>query len=91
MSTTKRFINSVKDVKNLSVTPTDEELLYLYKYYKQANEGPCNTSQPSIFSFRERAKWNAWNSLGNMFKEDAMFEYTEYVESLIEKYGLVPY
>ena len=31
--------------------------LSLYGLFKQANQGPCNTSKPSIFNFADRAKW----------------------------------
>jgi acyl-CoA-binding protein len=31
--------------------------LSLYGLFKQANQGPCNMSKPSIFNFADRAKW----------------------------------
>jgi acyl-CoA-binding protein len=31
--------------------------LALYGLFKQANQGPCNTSKPSVFHFADRAKW----------------------------------
>lgn len=52
-------------------------LLEFYGLYKQATVGPCNTSKPGIFSMNARAKWNAWNDLGGMNKENAMQSYIE--------------
>lgn len=50
---------------------SDDLRLTFYKYYKQATEGDCNTSQPGMFSPTERAKWNAWNSVKGISKEKA--------------------
>ena len=32
----------------------------------QATIGKCNTSRPGAFDFVGRAKWDAWNSLGDL-------------------------
>ena len=29
-------------------------------------EGPCNTQRPGVMDFVGRAKWDAWNSLGQL-------------------------
>ena len=34
----------------------------------QATVGVCNTEKPGTFDFVGRAKWSAWNSLGNLSK-----------------------
>ncbi|XP_073395516.1 acyl-CoA-binding domain-containing protein 1 isoform X3 [Physcomitrium patens] len=52
-----------------------EEMLQLYAYYKIATEGPCSTPQPSAFQPTARAKWIAWQKLGNMSQEEAMQKY----------------
>lgn len=57
------------------VKPSSEAMLQLYAYYKIATEGPCSTSQPSAFQPTARAKWNAWQKLGNMPQEEAMQKY----------------
>lgn len=67
--------------------PTNEEKLQFYGLYKQATVGPCNTTQPWAFQVVERAKWDAWNVLGNMSKEDAMIKYCELYMETSEKYS----
>lgn len=57
---------------------TNDEKLKFYGLYKQATIGPCNTSQPWQINAKERAKWDAWNNLGKMSKEDAMVKYCDY-------------
>eukprot|EP00298_Acanthocystis_sp_HF-20_P004097 c14434_g1_i2.p1 GENE.c14434_g1_i2~~c14434_g1_i2.p1 ORF type:complete len:243 (-),score=104.61 c14434_g1_i2:24-752(-) len=51
--------------------------LKLYGLYKQATIGKCNTTQPSIFYQVDRAKWNAWNELGDLSQFEAKQIYAE--------------
>lgn len=46
--------------KNGPFQPSNEMLLKFYAYFKQATQGDCKTSKPSIFKVVERAKWDAW-------------------------------
>lgn len=62
---------------NASRKPTDDEKLKFYGLYKQATIGKCNVGAPWAFQVVECAKWNAWNSLGNMSKETAMLKYCD--------------
>lgn len=57
------------------VKPSSDAMLQLYAYYKIATEGPCSTSQPNAWQPTARAKWNAWQKLGNMPQEEAMQKY----------------
>jgi len=50
-------------------------LLRFYAYYKQATIGRNNQPKPSFWDVVNRAKWQAWENLGDMSKEDAMQEY----------------
>lgn len=62
-----------------------EQLLNFYKFYKQILNGqldPSVTPKPSFYKFNEKAKWDAWNSLGNMSKEEAMKEYLKLLDEL---------
>jgi len=52
-----------------------EKLLYFYARYKQATEGPCNVPKPGFFDFKGKQKWEAWKSVGDMTKEEAMKQY----------------
>ncbi|KAK6923981.1 Acyl-CoA-binding protein, ACBP [Dillenia turbinata] len=42
---------------------------------KVAVEGPCKEPQPTAWKVSARAKWNAWQRLGNMSPEVAMEQY----------------
>lgn len=62
--------------------PSDDVLLELYAYYKQATVGDCNTSKPMFWDIKGCAKWNAWNRLQGTGKEDAMMHYIATVRAL---------
>ncbi|KAG4379392.1 hypothetical protein GLYMA_17G236700v4 [Glycine max] len=47
----------------------------LYGLYKVATEGLCREPQPMALKLAARAKWNAWQKLGNMNPEVAMEQY----------------
>ncbi|KAI6699345.1 hypothetical protein NL676_013669 [Syzygium grande] len=55
----------------------------LYGLHKVALEGPCGERRPMAFRVSARAKWNAWQQLGNMSPEVAM---EEYINLLSEKF-----
>lgn len=57
-------------------------LLTFYGLYKQATVGPCNIPKPGIFNLQAKAKWNAWNDLGNTPKDVAMVRYVDEMEQL---------
>lgn len=54
----------------------------LYGLYKQATIGDCNTAKPNLFQFVARAKWDAWNALKGMSKDEAAESYVQRVEEL---------
>jgi len=72
----EEFKEAVNFIQNLPkegpYQPTNDTKLKFYGWYKQATIGKCNTSRPGMFSPIERAKWDAWNKLGDMTKEEAM-------------------
>uniref|UniRef100_A0A4W5RXG8 ACB domain-containing protein n=1 Tax=Hucho hucho TaxID=62062 RepID=A0A4W5RXG8_9TELE len=56
-------------------------MLMFYSYYKQAALGPCNIPRPTgYWDTAGKAKWDAWNSLGNMSKEEAMQAYVNDIQ-----------
>ena len=67
---------------NIELQP-DNIKLDFYKFYKQATEGDCNTSKPEFYKLYETAKWNAWNSVIGMSKEDAKNNYCNLYESIV--------
>ncbi|QHN82868.1 Acyl-CoA-binding domain-containing protein [Arachis hypogaea] len=50
-------------------------LMELYGLHKVATEGPCHEPQPMPLKLNARAKWNAWQKLGNMTPDAAMEKY----------------
>ena len=74
-----KAIELVKTVESVS----NENKLYLYAHYKQVNCGNNNTTKPSMFNMVESAKWNAWNSINGMEKEEAMKLYINKVKELL--------
>ncbi|XP_078394050.1 acyl-CoA-binding domain-containing protein 5A isoform X2 [Cetorhinus maximus] len=70
--------------KNGSFQPSNELMLKFYSYYKQATLGPCNTSRPGFWDPIGKYKWDAWNSLGDMPKEEAMIAYVEEMKKILE-------
>lgn len=64
--------------------PSNEMLLKFYGYFKQATVGPCRTSRPGIFKVVERAKYDAWYSVKDLSKEQAMQGYIDEIKKIIE-------
>ncbi|KAL9386029.1 hypothetical protein Peur_023039 [Populus x canadensis] len=54
----------------------------LYGLHKIATEGPCREQPPMALKVSARAKWNAWQRLGNMSPEAAM---EQYIALVLEK------
>eukprot|EP00761_Pharyngomonas_kirbyi_P011285 gb/GECH01011310.1/.p1 GENE.gb/GECH01011310.1/~~gb/GECH01011310.1/.p1 ORF type:complete len:103 (+),score=32.98 gb/GECH01011310.1/:1-309(+) len=90
MSTEERFNLAVKYVNGggaRSQYPDNPELsndqkLKFYAYYKQATVGKCNTERPGMLDFVGKSKWDAWNELGDMSKEEAMQKYIDLLTEL---------
>eukprot|EP00066_Takifugu_rubripes_P025721 XP_011614987.1 PREDICTED: acyl-CoA-binding domain-containing protein 5-B-like isoform X3 [Takifugu rubripes] len=65
--------------------PSDDMLLRFYAYHMQATQGPCNIPRPSSFwDSRGKVKWDAWSSLGNMTKVEAMNNYIQDIQLILE-------
>ncbi len=76
----ENFNFAVEQIRNSSSKDSkhsDDIKLKFYALYKQATIGKCNISQPWAYHVVDRAKWNAWNNLGNISKETAMTQYCE--------------
>eukprot|EP00005_Dracoamoeba_jomungandri_P001097 CAMPEP_0174257420 /NCGR_PEP_ID=MMETSP0439-20130205/6554_1 /TAXON_ID=0 /ORGANISM="Stereomyxa ramosa, Strain Chinc5" /LENGTH=96 /DNA_ID=CAMNT_0015340493 /DNA_START=41 /DNA_END=331 /DNA_ORIENTATION=+ len=52
----------------------DIKLLF-YAYFKQATVGDVTGTQPWAINFEARAKWDAWDKIKGMSKEEAMQKY----------------
>ncbi|XP_016658283.1 acyl-CoA-binding domain-containing protein 5 [Acyrthosiphon pisum] len=88
MSTQEKFtaaINVIRSLpKNGAYQPSKDLLLRFYAYFKQATIGPNNQPKPSFWDVVNRAKWQAWYSLGDMSKEKAMQEYVDELKKIVE-------
>jgi acyl-CoA-binding protein len=62
---------------------SDTIKLEFYKYYKQAKTGDCNIDKPWFVNVTACAKWEAWNSIKGMKKEEAMEKYIECYKNYI--------
>lgn len=68
MSTTEeKFRIAAESIRKVNLDKlSNEEKLELYKYFKQGDKGKNTTSKPGMFDMKGKAKWNAWNDLGDM-------------------------
>lgn len=77
------FNQAVLDSKKLSEKPSNEILLQLYAYFKQATEGDINIEAPSNpFDFVAKAKHTAWDELKGKSPDDAKQAYIDLVKGL---------
>ena len=76
------FTQAVAESKELADKPSNESLLQLYSFYKQATQGDANGEAPNMFDFVAKAKYEAWSSLKGKTKEAAMQEYIDLVHKL---------
>lgn len=78
-----RFEQAAEDVKTLSSKPSNEDLLKLYAYFKQATQGDVAGKRPGFTNPVGRAKYDAWADLKGTTSDDAMESYVGVVESLM--------
>ena len=76
------FDQAVADSKNLPERPDNQTLLKLYALYKQATAGDVEGKRPGFTDMVGRAKWDAWNEIKGLGKEDAMKQYVGLIEDL---------
>ncbi|NME71438.1 acyl-CoA-binding protein [Flammeovirga aprica] len=69
-------------VNQLSERPSNDDLLKLYAFYKQATEGDVNTERPGGFDFKGNAKWDAWKKIEGTSADSAESQYITLVNQL---------
>jgi diazepam-binding inhibitor (GABA receptor modulator, acyl-CoA-binding protein) len=80
------FEQAVLDSKELTTRPSNDSLLQLYSFYKQATMGDVNVDPPSNpFDFVNKAKYEAWCNLKGKTQEEAMQAYIKLVSNLQDK------
>lgn len=81
------FELAISVVNNLKKKPSDNELLDVYKYFKQAKHGDNNSKQPSMFNFKDTSKWKSWESVKGMDSNSAKQKYIDLSMKLFQNYG----
>ena len=80
------FDQAVLDSKNLSEKPSNDILLQLYAFFKQASEGDINIEAPSNpFDFVAKAKFSAWEELKGKSSVEAKQAYIDLIKTLQAK------
>ena len=80
-----KFKVAVDRSKELTVRPSNEDLLKLYSLYKQATEGDVTGDRPGGFDFKGAAKYDAWEAIKGMAGEEAKQQYIALVDDLHAK------
>ncbi|XP_008306282.1 enoyl-CoA delta isomerase 2 [Cynoglossus semilaevis] len=87
-ATVEQFERAKSQLSMLQKDPGNQVKLKMYGLFKQATQGPCNTPKPGMMDFVNKAKWEAWKSLGSIPQEDARQQYCDLVVSLMDAEGL---
>lgn len=85
MTLEEQFEAASKNVHTLKERPSNDILLNLYSYHKQASVGDVHGDKPSMFDFINAAKYNAWASKKGLSKEDCMQRYVDLVNQLLNQ------
>ncbi|XP_039983057.1 enoyl-CoA delta isomerase 2, mitochondrial, partial [Xiphias gladius] len=86
--TVEQFEQAKSKLSTLRKDPGNEVKLQIYALFKQATQGACNTPKPGMLDFVNKAKWDAWKSLGSISQEEARLRYCDLIGSLVEAEGL---
>ena len=79
-----QFDTAAKAVQSLPRKPDNETLLKLYALYKQATVGDASGKRPGFTDPVGRAKYDAWEKLKGKSKEQAMQQYIELTNTLLQ-------
>jgi len=78
------FESAQNRLGKLSEDPGNQVKLQIYGLFKQATKGRCNVKKPGMTDFVGRAKWTAWNELGDISMDEAKKRYVELVDGLVK-------
>ena len=82
-----KFDEAKARVEKLPKRPSNDQLLDLYAFYKQATEGDVSGSRPGMLDLKGRAKYDAWAGRKGLSKDDAMKKYVALVDKLEAEIG----
>jgi len=85
MDLQQQFEVAFSKTKTLTEKPDNETLLSLYSLYKQGSIGDAtdDNKPENAFDFVATFKFNAWQKLAGMSKEEAMQAYIDLVDKLV--------
>eukprot|EP01116_Phalansterium_solitarium_P013954 TRINITY_DN3141_c0_g1_i1.p1 TRINITY_DN3141_c0_g1~~TRINITY_DN3141_c0_g1_i1.p1 ORF type:complete len:113 (+),score=27.76 TRINITY_DN3141_c0_g1_i1:71-409(+) len=85
----QKFKKAVDFIQNLPTEgefqASNQQKLEFYALYKQAVDGPNKSKKPGMLNVVAKMKWEAWNQLGKMSKDDAMRTYIKKVIDVSKK------
>jgi acyl-CoA-binding protein len=81
-SVADKFNEAKARVEKLPKRPSNDQLLNLYAFFKQATEGDVAGSRPGLLDLKGRAKYDAWAGRKGLSKDDAMKKYVALVDKL---------
>jgi len=79
-----QFEKAQKDVNTLTKRPSNEDFLFLYSHFKQANAGDVKGDRPGMLDMVGRAKYDAWAKLKGLKPDQAMQKYVDKVTALLK-------
>ncbi len=82
MSLQEQLDVAVKKSKELTKRPSNDTLLQLYSFYKQATQGDVSGKRPGMFDMVKRAKYDAWGKLKGTDKDSAAQKYIDLIDKL---------
>ncbi|XP_028288652.1 enoyl-CoA delta isomerase 2 isoform X1 [Parambassis ranga] len=85
--TVEHFEQAKSRLSTLKKDPGNDVKLKIYALFKQATQGPCNTPRPGMLDFVNKAKWDAWKSLGSISQDEARQQYCSLIDSLLAAEG----
>ncbi len=85
MDLQQQFEAAFAKTKTLTEKPDNETLLSLYSLYKQGSIGDAtdDNKPENAFDFIATFKFNAWQKLAGMSKEESMQAYIDLVDKLV--------
>uniref|UniRef100_A0A3P9KLI7 Enoyl-CoA delta isomerase 2 n=1 Tax=Oryzias latipes TaxID=8090 RepID=A0A3P9KLI7_ORYLA len=86
-ATVEQFEEAKSRLSTLKKDPGNEVKLKIYALFKQATQGPCNAPKPGMLDFVNKAKWDAWKSLGSISQDEAREQYCDLIGSLLTAEG----
>ena len=79
----QQFEQAARDIKTLAERPDNDTMLRLYALYKQGSEGDVKGEKPGFFDFVGAAKYEAWEKLQGVSKDQAQKKYVDLVKKLV--------